>query len=160
MLLTPYGKRCVRYHSLYFPSQAATNRLCGLYSVLSGTCPIFLFARHGAKFGSFQHLIDIIIYLRYNTATPAVLFRYEHSLGKVPILILASEQRDDFRHPAVMILLYYCTSAFILSLYSGAQYSWSMYSSVLSFDTASALSKDFLQYFTDSPWSRLSAKRT
>ena len=81
-------------------------------------------------------------------------------IGLFCLYILASEQRDVFRHPAVMILLYYCTSAFILSLYSGAQYSWSMYSSVLSFDTASALSKDFLHYFTDSPWSRLSAKRT
>lgn len=54
---------------------AATNRLCGLYSVLSGTTASIPFARHRAKFASFQYLIDIIIYLRYNTTKDAEIIK-------------------------------------------------------------------------------------
>ena len=41
---------------LYLRPQTATNRLCGICWARSGTCPIFLFARHGAKQGASDYL--------------------------------------------------------------------------------------------------------
>ena len=42
-----YSKPCAAFCA----PQTATNRLCGLYCEMSGTYPIFYFARHGAKQG-------------------------------------------------------------------------------------------------------------
>ncbi len=42
--------------TVFFRPQTATNRLCGICWARSGTCPIFLFARHGAKQGASDYL--------------------------------------------------------------------------------------------------------
>ena len=62
--LKPFPKKVVtkRVHrptfsrTVFFRPQTATNRLCGLCWARSGTCPIFLFARHGAKKGASDYL--------------------------------------------------------------------------------------------------------
>lgn len=52
----------VCFHSLYLRPQAATNRLCGVCWARLGTCPIYLFARHGANFGASKFAANSLRY--------------------------------------------------------------------------------------------------